>query len=221
MNSMNHTTEAKQAAKAYLVAKSNFEKAYIRHWASVQPCNDTMGFRLLHLFQQQVQTYVFDHNRGADPGLKYAANEMYRLIAVGKASYTLEELNGFVVWYAELKARIGRAIDGLFEFHGDGFGDLCDSLPLGGKKIVQKCLATSPERLKRSGFLSEEEIEEAIEKTVGPQWVKLICKGENYIESTLDNQAKKWFLYNLTHDKAWFPEEEYHTYDYAFHGDED
>lgn len=73
---------------------------------------------------------------------------------------------------------------------------------MAGKTIVERCLATHPKSKKprREGFLDEDEIAQAIEESLGERWRKLICNGENYVESTLSDQAKKWFVNNLLGD---------------------
>lgn len=206
-----------ETGKALLLAKSAFNIEYIRFWNQVPECDDETGFRLLELFRKEVDQYVFKYKRGATVGLENAANEMFRLVAVGSADYTTDELRGFCKWYDKTSNRIGRAIGDLFDYHGDGFGDLCDSLPLAGEAIVKRCLATG-KKPKRDGFLEESEVHEAI-KELGEGWAELIG-GENYVDSVLAREAKKWFLHDLMRSEEWFPDaESQQAVSYADHGE--
>ncbi len=209
-----------EAGKTLLLAKSAFAREMIHLWHMTPACDDDTGFRLLELFRKEVQTYVFDYKRKADPGLKHAANEMYRLIAVGQADYTAQEMDGFVKWYEDLTNRIAHAVSGLFDFYGDSFSDLCDSLPLAGTVVVKKCLATG-EKSNRDGFLEESEIKDAVVEAAGPEWGKFVCSGENYVERSLESQMRRWFLSNLLRDKEQFPtSQEQEAVSYAGHLDD-
>ena len=199
MSDNNRLQGTHEAARAFLLAKAHFDHTHLGWWVNdVQPCDDDTGWKLLEAFRSHVQTYYFGYKRH-DVGVKHAAGELFRLVAVGSADYTYEQACGFVKWYDRLHNRIGRSIGHLFDFHGDGFGDLCDSLPLAGKAIAERCLASNPKsnRPKREGFLEEKEIAQAVQEAHGADWRKFICDGENYVEMALKDQAKKWFLHNL------------------------
>jgi hypothetical protein len=216
-------TAVRDAAKAHLLAKSAFNRAYIRFWHTVELCDDPTGYRLLYQLREHINQYVFKYKR-ADVGVKNAANEFFRLVAVDGADYSMSEALGFVKWYSKTTRLIGRAIGNLFEFHGDSFGDLCDSLPLAGDAIIKRCLATNPTsgRPRREGFLEEQEIAEAVGTALDEQWRKFICAGENYVCSALEEQARKWWLYRLLtgrDDTEWTPAEQ-EALSYACHGED-
>lgn len=131
-------------AKAHLLAKGAFNRAYIRFWqAEIKPCGDDLGWKLLEVFRDEIQEYCFRLNRRYE-GVRDAAWEVFRLELVGEANYRFEELVTFVKWYEGLKSRIGRAIGHLFNFHGDSFADLVDSYPLSGRELVERCLPAIP-----------------------------------------------------------------------------
>ncbi len=208
-------------AKNMLLAKGSFNKAYISHWHTQKPTDDETGWKILEVFRKQIQSYSFDYKRG-DVGIEQAAWEIFRLILVGQATYTFEEAVGFVKWYEQLKNKIGKGISGVFDFHGDGFSDLCDSYPLAGKELVERALATNPKsgKPKRDGFLDESEITDSVQEKQGNQWHKFVL-GENYVERRLEQAAYKAFLQNiLGNEEVFTTNEERSVVDYSGHFDD-
>jgi hypothetical protein len=203
-----------QTAKAYLLAKSRFNRAYYAFWANcVQPCDDETGYRLLVIFRKHIQRFVFELER-RDLGVKHAAGDVFRQTLTGEADYSFEQAMGFVKWYEALKNKIGRSIGHLYEYHGDSFEDLCDSYPLAGQELVARALASHPQssRPRREGFLDEREVGDAVLDKHGLRWHKFICCGENYVESALESAAKNCWLYRVLTGReeqcAWTPEEQ-------------
>jgi hypothetical protein len=191
--------EVPQLAKAYLLAKSAFNRAYCEFWhVGVEPCPDETGWKMLELFRNTVQKYRFRLQR-KEQGIEQAAWELFRLELVGDADYQFDDAVGFVKWYEALTHKVGRAIGGLFDFHGDSFGDLIDSFPLAGRELVQRALATHPksERPRREGFLEERELHDAVREKLGPDWHKLICAGENYVVHALQTACYKCYLHRI------------------------
>jgi len=191
--------EVHQLAKAYLLAKSSFNRAYCRFWHSeVKPCSDEMDWKLLEVFRGEVEKYYFKHKR-QEQGIQQAAWEIFRLELVGQTDYRFEDVVGFVKWYGVLKGKISQAIGHLYEFHGDSFGDLVDSYPLAGRELVQRALATHPksDRPRREGFLDECEVVGAVQEKLGLQWHKLICAGENYVLTALEAACRKCYLHRI------------------------
>jgi hypothetical protein len=187
--------EVHKLAKAYLLAKSGFNRAYCRFWqAEVEPCSEETGWKLLEVFRGQVDK--LKHREG---GIKQAAWEIFRLELVGAADYAFEDVLGFVKWYGTLTSKIGRAIGHLYEFHGDSFGDLIDSYPLAGRELVQRALASHPKSdcPRREGYLDEREVGNAVVEKLGLAWHKLICEGENYIVSALEAACRKCYLHRI------------------------
>lgn len=111
-----------------------------------------------------------------------------------------EEALGFLARYKLLKQRISVKLSPLFDWHGDGFGDLTDSFPMGGRVLIDRALKTEyVERgfdkrpVGRDGFLSESEVYGAI-KDAGEPWAAFVG-GENYVESALEEAARSWLLH--------------------------
>jgi hypothetical protein len=186
-------------AKAYLLAKSAFNRAHCGFWhAEVQPCSDETGWKLLDTFRATVEHFRFKRGR-EELGIKNAAWELFRCQLVGDADYSFEEATGFVKWYERLRNKIGGAIAHLYEFHGDSFGDLIDAFPLAGRELVERALASHPKssRPRREGFLDERELDEAVREKLGPGWHSLICRGENYIVRALETACYKCYVYRV------------------------
>jgi hypothetical protein len=205
--------ELQNLAKAYLLAKSALNRAYCRFWqVEVRPCPAETGWRLLEVFRDTVGTYCFHYKRGRD-GVKQAAWEIFRVEHVGEADYSHADLVGFVKWYEKLKASIEKAIAHLYDFHGDSFGDLVDSYPLGGRELAERALASHPrsERPRREGYLDEREVGDAVRDELGLQWHRLICAGANYVEVALEGACHRSFLHRVLtgrDERAGWTEEE-------------
>ena len=192
-------SELHTLAKAHLLAKSAFNRAYCRFWqAEVKPCSDETGWKLLEIFRGEIERYHFKFKR-REEGIKQAAWEIFRQELVGQTDYGFEDLVGFVKWYGALKGKISQAIGHLYEFHGDSFGDLVDSYPLAGRELVERALATHPksDRPRREGYLDEQEVGAAVLEKLGSQWHKLICEGENYVVSALEVACRKCYLHRI------------------------
>jgi hypothetical protein len=188
--------ELQDLAKAFLLARSAFNRAYCQFLQDeVTPCPDQTGWLLLEAFRDTVGTYCLQYKRGGE-GIKQAAWEIFRLELVGDADYSYPDLVGFVKWYGKLKGKIDQAIAHLYEFHGDSFGDLVDSYPLAGRVLVDRALATHPQsdRPRRDGYLDEGEVRGAVREKLGLPWHKLICEGENYVARALEDASHRCFL---------------------------
>ena len=152
------------------------------------------GARILAHFTKHVEKFYFDYGRH-DVGIEQAAWELFRENFFDNRKFSFTELAGFVVWYDKLKEKISESIGHLDLDRGDdGFGDLCDSLPLAGSRVINACLATHKKsNRRRDGFMDCGELETAVKKN-GLNWFNLICHGENYVASTLKEQAEKAVL---------------------------
>jgi hypothetical protein len=211
-------------AKVLLLLKSQFNKAWIGFWFNhIQPCDEATFYRLLPVYRGFVDQFVFGYKR-IDVGVQNASWELFRQVSTGEGSWTWDEAAGFVKFYEQLDNQIGRALAHLFDYHGDSYSDLCDSLPLAGEDVVRRCLASHPKshRPRREGFLEEAELREAV-KALGPQWSKLILEGENYVVSALRAACKKDWLYEVMVDregKHGWSEQDKMELSYANHDDE-
>ncbi len=222
-NPISVTNEVHKLAKAHLLAKSAFNRAYCRFWREVKPCPDVTGWKLLEMFRRIVEEHHFKLGRN-ELGIKQAAWEIFRLELVGQSDYRYEDALGFVKWYEVLKRRIECAIGHLYDYHGDSFSDLVDAYPLAGRELVERALATHPEstRPRREGYLDESEVGDAVMDKLGIQWHRLICNGANYILPALDAACYKCFLHRILtglDEQVVWAEDETDALDFACHYD--
>jgi len=102
----------------------------------------------------------------------------------------MDEALQWLQGYEALTHRLGEALADLYDFHGDSFGDLIDSMPLGGRALCDRALRTSSRC--REGFLSDEEVSEAIRALPEP-WRGLVSD-EIYVASTLQEKAQEFLI---------------------------
>jgi hypothetical protein len=202
-------------AKAFLLAKSAFNRAYCVYWQrEVRPCSDKTGWKLLEAFRHAVEEYRFKLNR-REQGIKQAAWQIFRQELVGEADYDSHDIVGFVKWYCALTGKISQAIKHLYDFHGDSFGDLVDCFPLAGRELVERALASHPTigRPRSDGYLAEKEIGNDLLEKLGAPWHHLIFKGENYVLGALEGACHNYFLRRILTGRderiVWTEEEKY------------
>src|SRR5436305_11113619 len=83
-------------AKAMLLARSRFNRAWINYWVNaVQPCDEATFYRLLPVYRGFVDRYVFRYKRQG-LGVTHASHELFRQVCTGEASWTWEDAQGFV-----------------------------------------------------------------------------------------------------------------------------
>jgi hypothetical protein len=172
------------------------------HGVQPMPLNDRF-WKLLDHFRKLIKSNL-DRKRG-EP-IVSAACEFFRLALVTELpleedEYLMEEALQWLRGYNALKKKLDKALADLYEFHGDSFGDMIDSMPLGGRELCERAMKTAPRC--RDGFLSEEEVSEMI-KALPEPWGKLVSN-EIYITSTLEEKAQEylvsWIRSNLmTHE---------------------
>lgn len=131
--------------------------------------------------------------------VEVAINELCRqvvcnqtvLVANGlKVGLTFEDLFGFAkLWnyYVDL-AKIGfeqRGVDMRLGRSDDGYGDLCDALPLAGKEFIERIVAQD--------ILSDKQLEKGVtEVLTGTFFVGTVLHGENYFSMRLEEGLFKW-----------------------------
>ncbi len=184
-----------EISKGHLEAVVNHmtwkHKAQLHFWRfmrGVQPMPLNERFwKLLDHFRELVK-YFLDRKRG-EP-IASAAWEFFRLALVTEPplegdEYLMEEALQWFQGYKALKNKLGRALSDLYDYHGDSFGDLVDSMPLAGRQFCEQALKTAPRC--REGFLSEVEVSQAI-KALSQPWQQLVGD-EIYVVSTLEEKA--------------------------------
>ena len=198
------TPEMFSAALALAKAEKDYETAWGQYFhafgdenALVKPLGKSRFWEMLAQFTREIECFYFGYKR--TNGIEDAADELFRKAVTGESQhpighglvvqYTYEDVLRFAVTYGCVKGHIEKRIGHLFEFAGDSFADLVDSLPLAGREFYAK------------KFHSQAALYEAGHKHLTDKWRKLIFGGENYIESTLEKAAKKWYL-TLAHGEA-------------------
>jgi len=195
-----------EAAVNYLTWQHKAELHFLRFMHDVQPIplNDRF-WQLLDQFRTLVRCNL-DRKEGQP--IADAAREFFRLALVAKPpleadQYLMEEALQWFQGYKALTHQLDNALADLYDFQGDSFGDLIDSMPLGGRALCERALKTSSPC--REGFLSEEEVSEAI-KALPEPWKKLVSD-EIYVASTLQEKAQEylisWMQHNvMTHEQG-------------------
>ena len=118
-------------------------KAQLHFWRfmhGVQPMPLNDRFWKLHDHFRELIRYNLDRKHG-EP-IASAAREFFRLALVTEPplegdEYQMEEALQYLQGYDSLKNKLGNALADLYEFHGDSFGDMIDSMPLGGRNYVR------------------------------------------------------------------------------------
>jgi hypothetical protein len=163
-----------EATVNYLTWQHKAQLHFLRFMSGVQaiPVNDRF-WKLLDHFRTLVKRNL---NRKEGQPVADAAREFFRLALVTQApleadEYLMEEALQWFQGYQVLTRQLDRALADLYDFHGDSFGDLIDSMPLGGRELCERALKTSSRC--RDGFLSEEEVSDAI-KALPEPWSQLV-----------------------------------------------
>ena len=189
------TPAFRTAAVSYLAGKNKVQRHYWRLLATLDKLTDDEFFATLELFRVEVAEYL-KRGQPKATAVEKAATEFYRKAVVGAYEFDYEFALRFLVTYKKIKGRISRAISELFDYHGDGFGDLVDSLPLGGKALIERAMASGPN--KREGFLTERELYDAF-KGVDEPFKGLVDK-ELYVESSLEDGGLEYLWSYMRHN---------------------
>jgi len=187
-----------EAVVNYLTWRNKAQLHFFRfmHGVKPMPLNDRF-WKLLDHFRELVKCNL-DRQRGQP--IADAARELFRLALVTMSplatdQYLMEEALQWFQGYKALRHQLDVALADLYEFHGDSFGDLIDSMPLGGRALCERALKTSSRC--REGFLSEEEVSEAIRALPEP-WRKVVSD-EVYVASNLQEQAQEYLISWMQH----------------------
>jgi diadenosine tetraphosphate (Ap4A) HIT family hydrolase len=188
-----------EAVVNYLTWRHKAELHFFRfmHGVKPMPLNDRF-WKLLDHFRELVNCNL---ERKAGEPIDSAAREFFRLALVTEpplaaGEYLMEEALQWLQSYETLTRQLDKALANLYEFHGDSFGDLIDSMPLGGRALCERALKTSSRC--REGFLNEQEVIEAI-KTLPEPWRKLVGK-EGYVAFSLQEKAQEYLISWMRHN---------------------
>jgi hypothetical protein len=172
------------------------QRAKLHFWQfmdGVEPMPLTDRFwQILEHFRELVR---YNLGRKCGEPIAAAAREFFRLALVAVPpfepnEYLMDEALQWCRGYKALKSALDSALAELYEFHGDSFGDLIDSMPLGGRALCEQALKTAPRY--RDGFLDEENVSDAI-KTLSEPWRTLVGHAL-YVASTLEENAQEYLV---------------------------
>jgi hypothetical protein len=189
-----------EAVLNYLTWRNKAQLHFRRFMQAVQPMPLNERFwQLLDHFRELVRCCL---DRKHSEPIAAAAREFFRLALVAEPplerdQYPMEEALQWFQGYKALKCKLDKALAGLYDFHGDSFGDLIDSMPLGGRALCERALKSASER--RDGFLNAEEVTDAIDALPQP-WSKLVSD-EIYVTLTLEESGREslvsWIQHNV------------------------
>lgn len=170
--------ELKDAATVILRGNHAYRGAFIRYMASLEPLPLDRFWDLLERVKVEIHQYRYGYKRSN--GVEQGADEFFRKALVGDGDYTMEECYRFTATYEQVVSRLSKRLGKLFEYCGDSFGDLIDSLPLAGREFCEQ------------KFYSEEHLHDQIAHLPAP-WNKFVG-GEHYVEMSLEHCAKRRML---------------------------
>lgn len=174
-----------EAEKAY---KRSFNKIFDNH-LTLDP----------HHFNHVCDALKHCILKAKDNDVETAINELCRQVVCNQTvlasddveyGLTFEDLFGFVkLWnyYVEI-IKLGFEKDGINHKLGrgdDGYGDLCDALPLVGKEFI--------ERIVNQDILSNRQLEYGVEDALkSGHFFGLVLHGENYFSTKMEDALSKW-----------------------------
>ena len=189
------TPEMMTAAKNLAAAKTAFYYLWNEFVHGLKPLADERFWHILNVYRDCINTYRFEYRRSN--GVEQAAEELMRKALVGEADYSLDEAIQFAYTYDHMVAKVRKRYGKLFEFCGDSFGDLMDSLVLCGPVCltwkpkgeieIPCCVGQAMEMVfpdNHTGAIPDERF----------RFVNFICRGENYCEMMLHDAAKHYWL---------------------------
>jgi len=179
-----------QTAKARNAASKAYKEAFKAELRSLKPMETEDFFVVLEALAERV---LSDKSRGIGSAMhNFMCNCVYQ--SYGPCPAPFDDLSKPVAWelmcrfhnkYEEVKATLSKK---MWEMKGlergdDGYGDLIDSLPLAGRKVVESILNDDIANYKQ------------LEKALNDDPLKnFILHGENYIEMKLEEALEKAFL---------------------------
>lgn len=186
------------AAKKLRDAEDRYEKVWTQVRVTYATRLDPEVFwsiaaRFIRIVQERLGMTHF----GSSNASKMAAEELFRQNATGEHNFTFDQLLGFAHTWDELSSELHRILNDIVTDKGDdGYGDLCDSLPLAGRNAIAKLLEPAKYGIKNNAgvraIIRSHAINDLVYVKASP-WQNYIWDGENYITTVLEDAAKKWF----------------------------
>lgn len=183
-----------KAARAKRKADEAYEKAWRAERANPRKLDVDRFWAIMDYFRKEViaKAHRFDS--------KYATDELFRRcicdqLEVGGAKVTFDELVRFIENYNALDSAINTALYNLVsDKSDDSYGDLCDSLPIVGRKGVKKLLTLSEDKWHDNNTVIGI-IDDNCPKGVDPEkWRQFIWNGENYFSMFFEDSARERYV---------------------------
>lgn len=170
------------------------EEAYDKAWVTARELTPRLPVDRFWEIMEILRSDILDVDRYY--ASKYACDELFRRcvinqLVVGGTPVTFDELVSFIEsWQAVTAALIETLFNVVNNKSDDGYNDLCDSLPLIGRKGVTFLLSLDADNN------DSDTVKMAIknDRPLGCEkgiWMNLIWEGENYWRMYLEDEAKR------------------------------
>ena len=187
--------ELKPKSVAYRKGQASYNRAFRDYFANkVTELPEGRFWELQAVFRGEVCTFRLAYGR--TNGVEQAASEFFRKPLAddfGKAPrYTLDEAVRFAKSWQGWRGRLYQPLFDVVQARGDdAYGDLLDALPLAGREVIEKALA--------SEFGNQGQLEAAV--LIGCDGSKkladLILHGENYVGTSLADASREFIASKL------------------------
>ncbi len=208
------------AGAAKLKANGVYSKAWNNYFDAIDtaPLVQVPAFhhQLLEFFVSLIVTNLQDDGWRRHDAVKLACDEIFRRTLTGESrrvvirssasgmftlSYSFEDMVRFARWYDQADNLVSTCFDASgvdFDRGDDGFGDLCDAIPLLGLEFLR---TLDPKKKKNLPFQDSDGLESFVRARTA-RWdepgekrlAELILFGESYIEMRLGEMAKRRML---------------------------
>lgn len=169
-------------------AEHAWQDAYNAHVASL-PLLDDDGFWTC---VDTLRDCIEERGVGERGSVEHGADEFMRRASCGG---TLDEALRFAKTYRVWKSRLAKALRDVVKGGDDGFGDLCDALPVAGMRKVCEVAVAGDYASERSLFaavrVANLGLNHAKDEKAWPEF----AKGEWYVEMMLDDKASYFYAH--------------------------
>ena len=174
------------AAKKLRDAEARYEKVWVdAHVKEGEQLDPDTFWAVMDVFVKIVQSRLNMVHFGESNASLLACDELFRQCATKEHDFTFDQLLGFGHTWDELSSELHRVLFDIVTGKGDdGYGDLCDSLPLAGRDAITVLLKPSENGIDHNN---------AVRGQIPDNFRRYIWDGENYFGMHLGDAAKKWF----------------------------
>ncbi len=174
------TNKLKVSADKYEDAKINWRIEYNKFVKTVEPLSDIEFWHMNQYLQEALKDRL--NVNSPREAVKDACHELFRRAAVGVCAYSVINCVQFSNAWQEKRDQIYDKLDKIKDLGlgDDGFGDLCDALPIGGQELFTGLDACK----------TRKDLDKLI-ASKAPEWIKII-NGENYFAMSLRDSGSFW-----------------------------